>query len=92
VNDQKKIIYNYVYSNLLYGDTNITIAEDDSLIDSGILDSVAVLEFVEFLESEFHIEISDEDLIKKNFDSIEAVIDFLDKKKAATYTSYEGRQ
>ncbi len=50
-------------------------------LESGILDSLGVLELVHFLEEEFAIQISDEELIPENFGSLEAVSAFVRGKK-----------
>lgn len=48
----------------------------DSLLESGIVDSLGILEIVAFLEKEFGITISDEELVPENFESIESLAKF----------------
>lgn len=58
-----------------------SIIEDDSpLLDSGIIDSLGVLEVVSFIEKEFKIMISDEDLLHENFESIASMTAFVQNK------------
>lgn len=49
------------------------ISYDQSLIASGIIDSLAVLDIIEFLEGRFEIMFEPEDLTGENFDSIAAM-------------------
>ena len=58
-----------------------SIIEDDSpLLDSGIIDSLGVLDLVSFIEKEFEITISDEDLMADNFESIASLAAFIQIK------------
>lgn len=45
----------------------------DSLIAGGLIDSMAVLDIVQFLEARFNIQFEAEDLTGENFDSITAM-------------------
>ena len=48
-------------------------APDDSLFESGLLDSFALADFVTALEAEFAIKIPDSDLTPRKFDTIERI-------------------
>ena len=48
-----------------------------SLLDSGIVDSLGVLDLVGFLEQEFEVSLEDDDLVPENFDSIAALASFV---------------
>ena len=54
---------------------------DDSLIfREGYFDSMGFILLITFLEEEFGIKIGDADLIEENFESINAIIDFIQRK------------
>lgn len=53
----------------------------DSLLDSGIVDSLGVLEVVSYLVENHEIEIGEDDLMPENFNSIQSIADFIEKKK-----------
>jgi acyl carrier protein len=55
----------------------------DSLLDSGIIDSLGTLEIVQFLESELGIQVTDEEMVGDNFESIYAIAQFADSKLQA---------
>jgi acyl carrier protein len=58
---------------------------DDSslLLEEGVLDSLGVLELVNFLQDEHGIPIEDEELVPENFASIDAIAAFVGAKLAA---------
>lgn len=53
---------------------------DESLFDSGYLDSFALTDMVAELEREFGIKIPDSDLNPRRFDSIERIQSYLDTR------------
>ncbi len=67
----KDQIRTYIMENILLGSADQSIADDDSFLEKGIIDSTGILELVAFVEDEFDIEVGDEELIPDNFDSIE---------------------
>ena len=62
-----------------------SLADDDSLLESGIVDSLGVLDIVSFVESEFGISVADEDLIRENFGSVGPIAAYIEAKQ--TWTS-----
>jgi acyl carrier protein len=56
------------------------IVDADSLLEKGILDSLGVLEVVTFIEHEFHISLSDDDLVPENFQSIACIAAFVQRR------------
>ena len=61
-----------------------SIGADTSFLDAGIIDSVGVLELLQFLEQEFKVHVADEELIPANLDSINSVVGFLIRKGAVS--------
>ncbi len=59
---------------------DVAPAVDESLFDSGILDSFALPDLVSALEQEFSIQIPDSDLNPRKFDSIERIEQYLDSR------------
>jgi acyl carrier protein len=56
----------------------VEVDRDESLFDSGILDSFALVDLVSGLEREFGIKIPDADLIPQRFDSISRIERYLE--------------
>jgi acyl carrier protein len=56
-------------------------SDSESLILSGLLDSLAVVQIIVFMESAFDIDFSDIYFDQGGFDSIELMLDFLHKHR-----------
>ncbi|HEY8545085.1 MAG TPA: acyl carrier protein [Acidimicrobiales bacterium] len=69
----------FLVDTFLLGDDD-GFADDESLLDSGIVDSTGVMEVVAFLEETFGIEIDDDELIADNLDSVRRLAAFVARK------------
>jgi acyl carrier protein len=63
----------YITENFLYMRRDFHLNETDSLLETGIIDSMGVMEVIAFIESEFGIEVGDEDVTEANLGSIRAI-------------------
>ena len=54
---------------------------DDSLLELGIIDSVKMLELIEYIEKTFEISVDEDDMLPENFDSINAIVEYIGSKK-----------
>ena len=57
------------------------LSDDHPLLESGIIDSMGVLDLVSFIESEFQITVVDEELIQEHFGSIGQIAAFIAHKQ-----------
>ncbi len=57
--------------------------DHDSFLATGLIDSLGVLQLVAFVESEFSVAVSDAELVPDNFDSVENVSAFVERRLAA---------
>jgi acyl carrier protein len=64
------------------------LANDTSLLDSGILDSLSLLRLVVFLEERFGITVGEADLLPENFGSVNAICAFLRAHEPGVYGMY----
>jgi acyl carrier protein len=55
------------------------VANGDNLLESGIIDSLGVLELVTFLQNEFSVVAADEDLTPENFQNIDCMARFVER-------------
>ena len=65
----------------------LDVKNDDQLIESGLLDSLGILDVVTYLEEEFNISISDDELTPDNFQSISAMSGYVQRKKGVVPVS-----
>ena len=78
-------IRTFVIENYLFGEEG-KLGNDDSFLETGIIDSTGVLELVRFLEATFGIKVADEELIPDNLDSINKIVVFLQTKLSSSAT------
>ncbi len=52
------------------------IPRDQSLLETGILDSFGIVELITFLESEYDIVIADEDMTKEKLGSVQKMAEY----------------
>ena len=69
----------FVVQNFLFGKDD-ALTDEQSFLESGIIDSTGILELVAFLEKTYGVEISDEELLPENLDSINSISEFLRTK------------
>jgi acyl carrier protein len=60
-----------------------TLDADQSLVESGVIDSLGVLELVEFLDEKYGLQIAEEELVPENLDSIARIVRFVSSKVGA---------
>jgi acyl carrier protein len=58
------------------------IKDSDALLESGILDSLGVLDLVNFVEREFSVGVADDELVPENFQSIDRIAAFIEHKSS----------
>lgn len=59
------------------------VADTDSLLTSGVVDSMAMVGLVTALETTFGITVGDTELVPEYFDSVNAITEFVARKTSA---------
>jgi acyl carrier protein len=59
------------------------VGDDLSFMESRLMDSTGVLEFVAFLEETFDIKVEDEELTPENLDSVRLTAEYVRRKQQA---------
>lgn len=60
-------------------DIKTEISDGDSLIESGVIDSLGMMELVSKIENRYNIQVDSNDLMPENFDSINAIVNYITK-------------
>lgn len=58
------------------------LRDDDALVEEGILDSMAILQLVSFLEEQFGVEVADDEMVPENFGTLARLGAFVERKRA----------
>ena len=81
--DQRDIesdVRRFITESFPLGASGSELDGSDSLLEAGVIDSVGVLELIEFLEARYSIQIPDEDVMPENLDSIAAITRYVSSR------------
>jgi acyl carrier protein len=78
--DPRRQIKHFILKNFLFTEDESKVADGDSLIKKGIVDSTGILELISYLEETFSISVAEEEMVPANFDSIDTITAFLERK------------
>ena len=78
--DTREKLRNFIIEYFMFGSKDASLDDDDSLLDGGIINSTGVLEVVGFVEDEFGFEVSDDELVPENFDSLSKLLSYVNGK------------
>jgi acyl carrier protein len=76
----EKTLRQYVLNNYLFTDDESALVNGDSFLERGIIDSTGILEMISYINKEYKIVISDDEMIPENLDSINNLVAFITRK------------
>ena len=76
-------IRTFITRNFLFGQEGNRFADDQSLLESGIVDSTGLLELVAFIEEQYGFSVGDAELVPENLDSLRNISQFVSRKREA---------
>ena len=59
---------------------NFTIENNTLLFEEGLFDSMGFMALIAFLQDEFNIQPKDDELVVENFESIDAIVNYVNSK------------
>jgi acyl carrier protein len=71
----------FVTSNFPVADPS-GLADETSLLDTGVIDSIGVLEVIKFIEEDFGIKVADDEMVPDNLESVAKVTAYVGRKRA----------
>ena len=71
----------FIVANFLFGQQGRGFTEDESFLETGIIDSTGLLELVAFVEQQYGISIADRELVPENLDSLKNLSQFIVRKR-----------
>lgn len=72
----------FVAQNLLFSNDGYSYPDDTSFLREGIIDSLGVLELVDFASATFGIRVDPGEVTPENFDSVSRLAAFIRRKQA----------
>lgn len=67
----------FIEENFLYMRPDFELGLDDTLMGNGVVDSMGVMELIQFLEDAFGIVVEDEDITEENIGTLNAIADYV---------------
>jgi acyl carrier protein len=71
----------FLLANVLAFDDDLSFEDDDNIFESGFVDSSFAMQLIYFVEEEFKVSVTDEDLDLENFSTINRIGQFIKRKK-----------
>ncbi len=81
--DRMNSIKEYILKEFLPGEDPNDLTDSTQLFTTGLLDSIASLNLVSFLEEEYGVKVEPHEIVADNLDTIKLIADFVEQKKAA---------
>lgn len=76
-------VRHFILTNYLFTEDEQRLADAESLMQNGTMDSTGILELIMFLEETFGIKVGDDEMVPANLDSVLNVVGFVERKQAA---------
>jgi len=73
----------FVVENFLLTAGDSQFSDTDSFLETGLVDSMGILNLVEFVRAKYAIPIEDEELVPEHWDSVRQVAEFVQRKLGA---------
>jgi acyl carrier protein len=71
----------YITANFLYARPDRVVGEDEHLMERGIIDSMGMMELIDFLEERFGVRPDDEDITEQNFATLARIAGYVARKR-----------
>jgi acyl carrier protein len=78
--DVQSTIKHYIVTEIMHEIDQNVLDNEDTLIEGGIIDSMSLIELVNFIERTFTVKITEEELDIDNFKTVNALTDFINNK------------
>ncbi len=74
-------IINFIIEKLHDGRADLEISPEDDLLGSGLIESMAMMRLIAFIEEEYSIKVSPQEMTIENFMTVEAMVNFVNRVK-----------
>jgi acyl carrier protein len=72
----------FIQENFLYMHSDFQLADDDRLLEKGVMDSMSIVEMISFIETEFGVQANEDEISEANFGSLSGIARFIGDKRA----------
>jgi acyl carrier protein len=82
MSDIANTLRDFILTRYLPGESPANLRDDTALRSSGVLDSLATLGLISFIEEQYGIEVQAHETDVDNFDRIQDMVAFIERKQA----------
>lgn len=75
----KEIIKKFIVKEIAKKEEHMQVSDQENIVETGLIDSLGIMQLVLYLEKEFFIKVKDEDIIPEHFESIDAISAYIGK-------------
>ena len=79
--DIEQSLKKYIAHELMFEEDETRLSSDVHLLEQGIIDSMHLLQLIQFIEEQFSVTVSDEDLVPDNFRTVNRLKEFVIRKQ-----------
>ncbi|MEL6864725.1 MAG: acyl carrier protein [Bacteroidota bacterium] len=76
-----QIIIKFITGELHGGREDVSIAPEDDLLGSGLVESMDMMRLIQFIEEEFELKVPMQDMTIENFMTVEAMVKYIEQSK-----------
>lgn len=85
----KETLTEFILKELATNNETESLDDNEPLLESGIIDSLAIMKLLAFIEEKFNLKVMDDELIPENFDSVASILRLIEKKNISATSSVQ---
>jgi len=70
----------FIVDNFVFENSNGSFSNEDSFLETGLVDSMSIMTLVEFVKEKYAISIEDEELVPDHWDSVSRIASFVQSR------------
>ena len=78
---EREKIRQRILTHYLHGEAPENLADDTPLLGYGILNSMSILDLVNYIETEFHFDVSAHEVNDTNFGTVRSLVAFIQRRR-----------
>jgi acyl carrier protein len=79
----RSAIRDHILANFLFTEDPTALNDDDSFQETRIIDSMGMIQLIQFMEAEYQIKVQDEEMVPEKLDSVNRLVKFVLGKKGS---------
>ena len=73
-------IRKFIEDNLIVFDEDASFTDEDNIFQRGVVNSLFAMKLLTYIESEFNISVSNDEIEISNFSSVNNIVNFIERK------------